>query len=149
MRNIIIFLIISLSSFSSFANSEDLFKGQTSIEDPFKLRDPFLPPSLKQKTSSKRIKEIFDGKFSNVKKIKEKFDVNTASVVGVLIGKDRRVMVKIDSENEIYIMKEGDLFGSRDMTIKAILPGGIMLVEKITNIYGENEYIETVIPISK
>ena len=39
--------------------------------------------------------------------------------------------------------------GRDKIEVKAILPGGMILVEKITNIYGDDEYIETVIPISK
>ena len=39
--------------------------------------------------------------------------------------------------------------GSNEAEIKAILPGGLILAEKVVNIYGETEYLETVIPISK
>jgi hypothetical protein len=39
--------------------------------------------------------------------------------------------------------------GPNNADIKAILPGGIILVEKVTNIYGEDEFLETVIPISE
>ena len=68
---------------------------------------------------------------------------------GVLIGKDRRVLINLAKGGEVFTLREGDRFGSRDMKIKAILPGGIILAEKISNIYGESEYIETIIPISK
>jgi hypothetical protein len=39
--------------------------------------------------------------------------------------------------------------GANKATLRAILPGGLVLVEKNTNIYGEDEYLETVIPLSK
>jgi hypothetical protein len=32
--------------------------------------------------------------------------------------------------------------------VKAILPGGIILVEKIRNVYDQDEYLETVLPVS-
>ncbi len=70
------------------------------------------------------------------------------TISGVLIGKNRRVIIK-GSEGKTYILSEGEKIGNRGPEIKAILAGGIILVEKITNIYGEPEYIETVVPISK
>ena len=39
--------------------------------------------------------------------------------------------------------------GEDGAELKAILPGGIIVVEKIVNVYGQEEYLETVIPISK
>ena len=32
--------------------------------------------------------------------------------------------------------------------VKAILPGGVVIVEKIKNIYDQDEYLETILPIS-
>jgi hypothetical protein len=58
----------------------------------------------------------------------------------VQVGKDAK---------KIIIFKEGAKIGAEAAELKAILPGGIVLVEKITNVYGEEEYLETVIPISK
>ena len=48
-----------------------------------------------------------------------------------------------------YTVKEGDTLGENKAKLRAILPGGIILVEKTTNIYGQEEYLETVVPISK
>ena len=56
----------------------------------------------------------------------------------------RRLMEKI-----VVILREGMKIGADQAELKAILPGGIILVEKITNVYGEEEYLETVIPISR
>jgi type IV pilus assembly protein PilP len=39
--------------------------------------------------------------------------------------------------------------GENNAELRAILPGGLILVEKNINIYGEEEYLETVIPIVK
>ena len=38
--------------------------------------------------------------------------------------------------------------GRDNAEIKAILPGGIVVVEKIRNVYNQEEYLETIIPIS-
>ena len=49
---------------------------------------------------------------------------------------------------EVFYIKEGMKLGSSGAEVKAILPGGIVLVEKIRNVYDQDEYLETVIPIS-
>ena len=48
-----------------------------------------------------------------------------------------------------YYIKEGMRIGTNSAEVKAILPGGIVLVEKIRNVYDLDEYLETVIPVSK
>jgi len=58
-------------------------------------------------------------------------------------------MVKDGEKAGIIILKEGMKIGDDGAELKAILPGGIILVEKIVNVYGQEEYLETVIPISK
>ena len=57
--------------------------------------------------------------------------------------------MKVDEKGATHTVKEGMTLGPNDAEIKAILPGGIILAEKVVNIYGETEYLETVIPISK
>ena len=44
-------------------------------------------------------------------------------------------------------LKEGMTLGTQNAVVRAILPGGIVLVEKISNVYGQEEFFETVIPI--
>ena len=147
--NLTIGLFILVFAFSIFADDrKNVFKGQTSIQKPFELRDPFQPPRVEEKVRD-QTRQNFDGKLSNVEEIPDQFNINTARVSGVLIGKDRRAMVTIGNGGKVYVLKEGDEFGAGGVVIKAILPGGIILVEKITNIYGEDEFIETVIPISR
>ena len=144
--NKIVLISIFIFSVTSFGKIEDVFKGQTSIKDPFKLRDPFQTPKFKSKTQQKR-KERARGILDNVKKLSQPDNLDTMSIVGVLIGKERRVIVKVGADT--FSLKEGDSYGRNGPEIKAILPGGVILVEKITNIYGENEFIETIVPISK
>lgn len=142
------FLILFLMTLipQSNADIESIFKDQTNIKDPFKLRDPFESPKFKSNAQKKRIQRG-QGILENVDKLAESFDLEKITVVGVLIGKNRRVVLR--SGNKNFTLKEGDTYGKDGPEIKAILPGGIILVEKITNIYGENEFIETVVPISK
>ncbi len=71
-------------------------------------------------------------------------------IVGVIIGPERRAFVKkSNTDPTTYVVREGDKLGGNNASVRAILPGGIILVEKVTNIYGEEEYLETVIPLSQ
>ena len=81
--------------------------------------------------------------------LSEDVDINTLIIVGVLIGKNRRALIKVNNKTDVYTLKEGDTLGPNGPEIKAILAGGIILADKITNIYGQDEYIETAVPISR
>ena len=143
---LILLIFIFTFSIDTFSRVEDLFKGETSIKKPFQLRDPFNAPKFK--TAASRAKTSrYNGKIDNIPKYEQEFKVENINVVGVLIGKIRRVMIK--SGDQVFTLKEGEMMGTDGPEIKAILPGGVILVERITNVYGENEFIETVIPISK
>lgn len=127
-------------------------KSTTTIKNPLELRDPF-----KQKTKrlGKRIKSygnyLSEGKYSNIPTI-EGFSINDIRIVGVLLGKNRRAIAKIAQGESVgqesYIIKEGMKIGENQAEVKAIVPGGVLLVEKIRNVYDQDEYIETIIPVS-
>ncbi|AYF43175.1 hypothetical protein BALOs_0154 [Halobacteriovorax sp. BALOs_7] len=51
-------------------------------------------------------------------------------------------------KREVVIIKEGMKIGPDQVEVKAILPGGVVLVEKIINVYDEEEYLETILPLS-
>ena len=147
-------VFLFIFSFNSYAKLEDIFEGQTSIESPFELRDPFFQPLFREKKGSSIKSKVGKGVFSNVESIGQ-VDLEELVIVGVIIGKNRRAFAKLKKGQEgvmgdkTFILKEGMKLGENQAELKAILPGGIILVEKITNIYGEEEYLETVIPLSK
>lgn len=58
-------------------------------------------------------------------------------------GKDGKIIKKKGS----FLIKEGMLLGNDQSEVKAILPGGIVLVEKIKNVYNQVEYLETILPL--
>lgn len=129
----------------------NFFRDKSKIDKPFELRDPFKVPVLKSDKSKSKPGFTMSGKgqYTNIEE-------NTVSriedirVVGVLIGRERRAMVSTGKDKGgIIILKEGMKIGDEGAELKAILPGGIILVEKMTNVYGQEEYLETVIPISK
>ena len=145
-----------LSSFSLVhADPSKIFEGLTRIKEPLKLRDPFRAPNITLQKKSNIVGKIGNGVYSNIPVLGD-VSINDIEVAGVLIGKNRRAFIKIKNkdsegsgEGETYTIKEGQKLGENDSELKAILPGGIILVEKAINIYGQEEYLETVVPISK
>lgn len=132
---------------------ENSFVGEDNfIEDPFSLRDPFKPPQSapSKRITEKRQKELDrkKGIFSN-QEMPSIEDLNDLTIVGVMVGKKRRAVAKFGSQKETFILKEGMKVGNDQAELKAILPGGVVFVERITNIYGQVEYLETVLPITK
>ncbi len=154
MLNIIFFLLLGIVGAMAAPKSEtNFFKDKTTIENPFQLRDPFKSPAIKAngKKNEKGYFSTGKGNYSNIKEASlNEISLQEMKVVGVLIGKERRAMVQSsEKDKEIVVLKEGMKIGPDDAELKAILPGGIVLVEKIINVYGQEEYLETVIPISK
>lgn len=146
---VVLFLIFHSLSFAQENSIDTFFNDKTKIEKPLELRDPFKAPSFKaEKDKNRDGFSISKGLYTNIaeKKIN---GVGEIKLVGILIGKERRAMVSAGNAKEIIILKEGMKIGEDGAELKAILPGGIILVEKITNVYGQEEYLETVIPISK
>lgn len=135
------------------AGLNNFFKDKTKIDNPFSLRDPFKAPINKAegKKEGRGFTVTGKGQYSNIGDTPlDQISLDSIRVVGVLIGKERRALVNGGKDNKkIIILKEGAKIGPEAAELKAILPGGIVLVEKITNVYGEEEYLETVIPISK
>lgn len=91
--------------------------------------------------------------FTNLPAI-ENVPLSKIRVVGILLGKERRAMAKIEGGGsgtqggETFILKEGMKLGENQAELKAILPGGIVVVEKLKDVYDKDEFIETLIPVS-
>ena len=128
----------------------NFFRDKTKIEKPFELRDPFKAPQSKhEKENNKQgYSSPSNGQYTNIQ-VKTVTSIDSIKVVGVLIGRERRAMVKDGDAGSVIVLKEGMKIGESGAELKAILPGGIILVEKMVNVYGQEEYLETVIPISK
>ncbi len=155
MRAFAVLLILVFSSTGLAQvdrSAKNFFKDKTKIDNPFNLRDPFKAPLLKGegKRSGRGFEITGKGQYSNISEAPlEQLNVSNLKVLGVLIGKERRAMVSSGEKSRVLILKEGMKIGPEGTELKAILPGGIVLVEKIVNVYGEEEFLETVVPISK
>ncbi len=125
----------------------EFLKSKTQVKNPLELRDPFKRKIIRKRTQIIQEKED-RGYFSDEASI-DNIPLERLKVVGVLLGAQRRVMVKtVEGGSEIHYLKEGARIGQNGAELKAILPGGIVVVEKIRNVYDQDEYLETVIPIS-
>lgn len=150
-------MVLITSAISQETNEAEvpfkLFKSKTYLKNPLDLRDPFKRRINKKRGSHSSNRTYESGIYSNQgDKIEDK-PIESIRIVGIMIGKERRAMAKISQGgrslgDEVYFIKEGMKIGPNGAEVKAILPGGIVLVEKIRNVYDQDEYLETVIPVS-
>ena len=152
MRKALILLILFL--FSSLVGAATDTAGDytflnkpTTVKNPYELRDPFKRKPSKKKSLSKA-KERAKGIFDNSAETFESKNTDTIKIIGVMIGKERRAMATSRGGKEIFIIKEGMKIGANSAEVKAIVPGGVVLVEKYKNVYDQDEYLETVLPVS-
>jgi len=149
IRLILTLITVGFISQNSFSVEYDFFKGQkTEIKDPFKLRDPFKKPIVRgtKKVISMVPNKVGENSYSNIPSISG-VPIDQIMVIGVMLGKNRRAIVRSKSKKETFIVKEGMALGVDKAIVKAILPGGVVLVEKIKNVYDQFEYLETLLPI--
>lgn len=151
------FLLLTFSLISPAYSQEDsreynLFKSKTYVKNPLDLRDPFKRKINKKKNQSQtKAQNQLDGIYTNVNSSLDNKPLESMRVTGVVLGAERRAIVKLvdgNNDDNIYYLKEGMHVGENGAEVKAILPGGIVLVEKIRNVYDQDEYLETVIPVS-
>lgn len=130
----------------------EVFKSMTAIDNPFELRDPFKVPVAKGTAGGGREQKSLmrDGIYTNIDQV-QITDIKQLRIVGVMIGRERRALARVSggSKNDILVLREGMRIGADNAELKAIHPGGVILVEKLVNVYGEEEFLETVIPISQ
>jgi Tfp pilus assembly protein PilP len=146
----ILFLMLPSAHAQTSSRLREIFKDKTVIENPFELRDPFKAPMMRGAKKEGRAERSLmrDGVYTNIGAL-GMVELNALQIVGVMIGKERRALAKVDGKQDIFVLREGMRLGKDDAELKAIHPGGIILVEKLVNVYGEEEYLETVIPISQ
>jgi type IV pilus assembly protein PilP len=153
---IVSLLLIALSVHAQDEGREyNLFKSKTYVKNPLDLRDPFKRKINKKKSPAQsKAQSHLDGIYTNVNTSLENRSLESLRVTGVVLGAERRAIIKVvstggdEKDNNIYYLKEGMHVGENGAEVKAILPGGIVLVEKIRNVYDQDEYLETVIPVS-
>lgn len=146
---LILFFIPSVFAQESKGGKQyEFLRSKTQVKNPLEMRDPFKRKILRKKHQVNQERKD-SGYYTDETSI-ENVSIDKLKIVGVLLGNQRRAMVKIaDRENsEIFYLREGSKIGQNGAELKAILPGGVVLVEKIRNVYDQDEYLETVIPLT-
>lgn len=149
MKALMLLLLLIPFSVSAQQEVEKIFNDKTRIENPLDLRDPFRPPTSlgrgKKESTAGELRQM------SPEEMLQGISVSDIIVSGVLIGKERRAVIRNRQNDKEYpiIVKEGYKIGPERIEVKAILPGGVILVEKMINVYGQEEYLETVIPITR
>lgn len=141
------FLFFKTAKAADEKNEYNFLHGTTQIKNPYEMRDPFnrkISPKKKLGKNKDRAKGIFDNTTDSI----EGKSTDSIKIVGVMIGKERRAMAKTISGDQTFIIKEGMKIGPKGAEVKAILPGGVVLVEKVLNVYDQEEYLETVLPLA-
>jgi hypothetical protein len=151
-------ILILLISFQVSAKpkrgvGKNFFKYISKIENPFLLRDPFKSPLRKQTVKKRKTKGTGyregNALVSGSRVLWSAISLSELDIVGVIVGENRRAMAKVSGNDKIQVLKEGMEIGPDRAILKAVLPSGVIFVEKIVNVYGQEEYLETVIPISR
>jgi type IV pilus assembly protein PilP len=142
------FFFILIFSINIYAESSYKFiHSNTYVKNPLELRDPFKRQLVKKKTGS-TTKNGSSNIYKNYDDAIESKPIESIRIIGVMTGNDRRAMARVGTSSDTYIIKEGMKLGLNQAEVKAIVPGGVVLVEKIRNVYEQDEYLETVLPVS-
>lgn len=143
MYFVLSFFLISTNIFAQSQIFED-----SRISKPLDLRDPFKAPlrALEKKAQKKTL--LKDGIYTNIFN-SNGLPLESLKVTGVISGEEKRAIVLSGNSEITYMLKEGSKIANGQVELKSILPNGAIFVEKITNVYGQLEYIETVVPISE
>jgi type IV pilus assembly protein PilP len=145
----IFFLIVLLNfSLSVKAQLEEALPS-SAILDLLKLRDPFKPPkrAINEKKSGDSL--LREGVYTNIGSA-DTLPLDSIRISGVILGERNRAIIgNEDNKSLTFMLSEGSKINNGLVELKAILPNGVIFVEKVVNVYGQTEYIETVVPISK
>jgi type IV pilus assembly protein PilP len=145
---VIIYLtFVHATVFAADTKEYTFIHGKTELKNPYDVRDPFKR-RIPEKKSLARAKERSKGIYNNSTESIDTSHVENIQIVGIMIGKERRALAKAINGKDTFILKEGMKIGTDGAEVKVILPGGVVLAEKIKNVYDQEEYIETVLPIS-
>ena len=104
-KNIFITLFLLLCSSVMASSPSNIFKGLTSIKEPFELRDPFRPAKIEIERGKTVVGKISSGVYSNIPVLGD-IEIEEMLVVGVIIGKERRAFVRVKGkDNTTYTIK--------------------------------------------
>lgn len=107
---------------------------EISLESSLTLRDPFRQPQMKIAT------EVNEG--GKVPEL-ERFQVDQFRLMGIITGPKKHKAMLAGPDGKIFIVSESMRLGSRRGLVKKISSGGVLIEEKVVNILGQEERVET------
>lgn len=106
------------------------------LENSLSLRDPFRRPP------SKVAKEFAGG---GILPELERYELDKFKLVGVVTGPRKNKAMVTTPDGKMHIVSETMHIGTRHGVIKRIAPGRVSVEEKVVNLLGQEENIETTI----
>lgn len=103
------------------------------IENSLSIRDPFQKRLAPDNVNIAALPEL------------ERYDLDSFRLVGVITGPHRAKAMVTGPSNKMYVVEENTHIGLRHGFIKKIAPGVIYVEEKVINLLGQEESIETAI----
>jgi len=146
-------VILLLFLITNIAHSQtDVFEEVLNLDNPYDLRDPFKSPDLGggEKVTKKKSRYengILTNEIPGNHIPLEKLIVH--AIVFSKTNKKALVREKGARTKTLFALREGMKIKRQDIVLKQILPKALLFVEEITNVYGQPEYVESVIPISQ
>jgi Tfp pilus assembly protein PilP len=107
---------------------------QAPNEDMLKMRDPFKRPD---------IEEVVDIKKSEL----EGFAIDTLKMVGTISGPDKTKAMIVAPDGHTYFVTVNTKIGLRGGYVRKITAGGIQVREKVVNVLGQEEDLDTVLKL--
>lgn len=107
-----------------------------SLENSLGLRDPFSRPAPKGGGDS-------GPEMSDL----ERFELDKFKLVGVITGPKKNKALITTPEDKMIVVSEGMAMGTRRGKVKRIYKGHLSVEEKVVNLLGQEENIETVLDL--
>jgi Tfp pilus assembly protein PilP len=109
------------------------------LENSLNLRDPFRkPPS----------KAAFGAEGGNIPPL-ERYELDRYKLVGVITGPRKNKALITDPDGKMHVVSEAMFIGTRHGKITHIRPGQILVEEKVVNLLGQEEKVESALEFAK
>jgi len=135
-------LILAFSAFAASPDTSPPAKAATNgareessmtLESAARLRDPFKKFIAKQKFTGPKTPEL------------ERHNLDEFKLVGIITGPKRSKALLNGPDGKMYIVAINTHIGVRKGIIRKIAPGYISVEERVMNLLGEEEKIESVL----
>lgn len=104
-----------------------------SIESSLNLRDPFSRLIMK---GTAQVAEI------QIPEL-ERHDIQEFKLVGIITGPKQNRALLMGPDSKMHVVSESAVIGTRKGLITKIRPGGLTVYEKVVNLLGQHEGIES------